>query len=66
MFLYSYFTNYNIPKDIIDIIIDYSRPTKYGEINNYLLLINNDEYNRWIRFITLINEQEQYIRMLGT
>jgi hypothetical protein len=54
MFLYSYFTNFNIPKDIIDIIIDYSRPTKYEEINNYLLLINNNEYNneynRWIRF----------------
>ena len=59
MFLYSYFTN--LHKDIIDIIIDYSRPTKYEEINNYLLLLNNndeynndeynnDEYNRWIRF----------------
>ena len=33
MFLYSYFTNYNIPKDIIYIIIDYSRPTRYEEIN---------------------------------
>jgi hypothetical protein len=52
-FLYSYFSC--LYKDIIDIIIDYSRPTRYEEINNYLLLINykndyNDEYNRWIRF----------------
>ena len=52
-FLYLYFSC--LYKDIIDIIIDYSRPTRYEEINNYLLLINykndyNDEYNRWIRF----------------
>ena len=52
-FLYSYLSC--LYKDIIDIIIDYSRPTKYEEITNYLLLLNNngnnnDEYNRWIRF----------------
>ena len=52
-FLYSYFSC--LYKDIIDIIIDYSRPTRYEEITNYLSLLsnngnNNDEYNRWIRF----------------
>jgi len=52
-FLYSYLSC--LYKDIIDIIIDYSRPTKYEEITNYLSLLNNNEnnnaeYNRWIRF----------------
>jgi hypothetical protein len=43
-FLYSYLSC--LYKDIIDIIIDYSRPTKYEEITNYLSLLNNNENNK--------------------
>jgi hypothetical protein len=58
-FLYSYFSC--LYKDIIDIIIDYSRPTRYEEINNYLLLLSNNEnneYNRWIRFSKYVKFKE--------
>ena len=63
--LYDYLHILNI--DVINLIIDYSRPNIYDEISKYVELIKNDdiEYNRWIRYSKYVKFKDYGVNWAG-
>jgi len=63
--LYDYLDRLNI--DVINLIIDYSRPNIYDEISKYVELIKNDEieYNRWIRYSKYVKFKDYGLNWAG-